>query len=383
MIMADKLRHFISRPFLLLLFVFPVIGAGMLGGLLEKQQKELSIPIAMVDQDGTSISMLVAQRMEEQSRISVRKTSMEQAESLLARNEIDSIFVLEKGFEEKLLKGRREESIGLWTSPSSAASGIVREVVASEVTRITSAIKAADRVEKLYKKIGRNASRSVWQDAFDYADGQWEPEPLMTIHYQSGKEIRDAEPGESAEVFFVPYLGLWSFFTLLASFLACEWVVKERGVLFARISATERGISSYIRQTSGAYALLLMLQAAASFFLFVKMDWIEGSLELLGCMLLFVLFGVVLALFLASRIRHLGSYYVTGTLLVFFLSIVGGSFFPFEAILPSFGRIAMWFPNNLLVKSAADASGWWKQAAVMAGAVWLLWRTTLWGLRAK
>ncbi|MFJ7748167.1 ABC transporter permease [Peribacillus sp. NPDC097295] len=381
-LMMEKFKH-MFKPITLLLFVLPIVAAIGVGSLLEKQQKELVVPIAIVDEDQTDFSRNVIKQMEVQQRIVVKETSFDDADILLSRNEVDSIFVFKKGFQEHILKDERKETIELWTSPTSIASGIVREVVASEVTKLTSSVKAANRVEKLYQQ-SKGIEAEVWDDAFEYTKEQLDPKPLMTINYVREDGI---EGTQSKDVIFTSYLGVWSFFTMISCFITSDWVVKERSILFPRMMTTNIGLASYLRQTSGAYILFHVLQAACSLYILRYFQLMEVPFLLCFGVILFIIFTTAISVWLASRMRHLGSYYVVGSLVAFILAIAGGSFFPIGDISPTFEFLSLWLPQRILWVTAYPAHTSFSEigmTVIFSGVcIALLWRTTSWGLKVR
>ena len=71
----------------------------------------------------------------------------------------------------------------------------------------------------------------------------------MTIHYVDGKnqqvqEMITVDETEESSL-FVPYIGIWGFFTMISCFITSVWVVRERPIVFSRIMTTYKGLSSY------------------------------------------------------------------------------------------------------------------------------------------
>lgn len=381
-LMMEKLKH-MFRPITLLLFVVPIVAAVGVGSLLEKQQKELVVPIAIVDEDQTDFSRNIINQMELQQRLVVKETSFNDADILLSRNEVDSIFVFKKGFQAHILDDKRKGTIELWTSPTSIASGIVREVVASEVTKLTSSVKAANRVGKLYQQ-EKGMEAEVWKEAFEYTEDQLDPKPLMTINYVHEDRIAGTE---NKDVLFTSYLGIWSFFTMLSCFITSDWVVKERSILFPRMMTTNIGLASYLKQTSGAYILFHVFQAACSLCILGYFHLMDITFLLYFGMILFIIFTMAISMWTASRMRHLGSYYVTSSLVAFILAIAGGSFFPIVDISPTLEFLSLWLPQKILWVTAYPAYTSLSEigmTVIFSGVcIALLWRTTNWGLRVR
>ena len=375
-ILLEKIKKCLEPRFLFLL-IAPLFATFLLGSFFEKQQETLTVPIALVDEDQTEFSKAIIEEMRNQEMFNVLEVSMLEGKRLLERNEIDSLFILKSGFQERLLEEKEEETITLLTSSTSVASGIVQEVVASEVMKVSSAVMAANRVQRIYEKNGVE-NGFQWKDAYDYSMDQWEPSPLMTIDYVAENKGRDTKVEKTSILF--SYLGIWGFFTMIVIFITCDWIVKERSILFSRMKTTYRGLSSYLRQTAGALFFLHGSQSILSFWLFSQFEKIERNMMSLVGMLSFIVFSLSLSLLLASHIRHLGSYYIGGVFVAFLLSLAGGSFVPVAELSPILGKISNRLPQMLLV-SGADVK--WQTLLLTLGVSWLLWRWSVWRLQVQ
>ena len=379
-IMLGRCKRLLQPNFLLILFI-PLAAAILIGGFLEKQQKELAIPIGVVDLDESDFSKEIIKGMKKQEMIMVYETSSEEGNELLEQNEVDSVFVIKNGFQEQLLKEDREETIELWISPNSVLSGVLQEVVASEVTKITSAIKASNKVQQLYKRNHIN-SEFDWQDAYEYTLKQWEPEPLMTIKYtEDDRHPLGHEVDRTEDAIFVPYLGIWSFFTMSSCFIASAWIAKERPILFSRIRTTYKGLNSYLRQTAGAFLLFYCGQALLSFFILSKFEWIERESNLLIGMVAFVIISLSISIWVATFFFFFLAYYITGLLVTFILTIMGGGFFPVSEFSPSLEVLSNWLPYELLEEQ--EAGGGWKMLVITLGSSLLFWGWSVWRLRIR
>lgn len=346
-----KIREILRHPLSLVLIFFIPLGLTLIvGNLVEKGQKQLEIPIAIIDEDQSDLSRLLVERISGQAKIHLYKVSGEKAERMLLRNEVDSVFVIKKGFQKILLTGEREHSIEVWTSPSSMAEGIVREVIASETARLTSDVKAADWVVKVFKNLDIHIDQSkTWNAAYDYTDSQWEPEPLMTIQYD---QLYLEESGaDGAKMGDSPYLRLWTFFTMLSCFLTSDWIVREKGVLFLRIQSTYNGLVSYLIQNTVALFIFHLFQTLLAFYIFVKANIIQMRHELLLLMIVYLFVCMSFSGWLASFTKQIGSYYIVSFLFVINIGILGGSFFPVQEFSSTLLKLSVFFPQNLLVSS--------------------------------
>lgn len=375
-----KCKQMIKKPSILLFLLAPAVITMLFGTLLQSQQEDLVIPIAIVDEDSSSLSSSIINRIKEQKRLAIIETTIEEADKMLERKEIDSVFVFKKNFQQQLLKEKREEIIEMKIAPSSIAYTIVREVIASEVTRISSSIKAANQVGQIYKQFGMESQelKETWNAAFAYSSiEQWEPQPLMTIDYMNGAS--SSQPVEEDGAITKPYIGLWGFFTLVICFLQSDWMIREK-MLFKRMKTTYQGLPSYLLQTSTAVLLLQAMQACGSFFLFTRLHIAEGESLLLLMMVLYVFFSIGLAIFSASLIHHIGSYYVFGVLISLIMAVFSGSLFPMNEIVGDFQTWINIFPQALLLQPNMMISEEISKLLLIIAMAILLWVSSIWRL---
>lgn len=365
-----KLFKIIRNPkSVFLLIFFPIIGSLTFGYFFEKGQREIVIPIALVDKDKTEFSTLVTSRLSAQQEIQLHKISASTAERMLARKEVDSVYIITEGFQENLLKENRENNIEVWVTPSSFAEGIVREVIASEVTRITSNIKAANRVVKLFERmdIPTHSVDNLWSEAYIFTDEQWSPKPLMTVDYEQWGVEGDRKNTFSGSN-YTPFIRLWTFFVMLSCFLTSDWIIYEKQKVFTRMSSTYRGVYSYLLQCSGAYLVFHIFQIIISSTIFQKLGFVNMNLDELGTMIFFVVFCLSVSIGVASFIPSLGSYYIISFLTVMIIGILGGSFFPTQDLSSVLASITSYLPQSLLFREGNKS-----ELGIYFGFIIVLW----------
>ena len=340
------------KPLYLFFFLFPLAGALSLGSLLEEKEKELAIPVAVVDEDGSDYARTIIDGLKKQERLRVLELSFGEAERQLARNELDTVFVIKERFQERLLAGEREYLVELKTSSVSMASGIVKEVFASEAAKLTSAIHAANRVEGLYGEKGMEEPE-IWEESYQYTLSQWDPEPLMTVAYET------ANPGASGQIKTEKaqqpqrYLGLWTFLVLLLSFVTSEWIVREKGHLFSRMKTTAAGLGGYIRQTAAAHFLFYTAQALIASAVMHSLGLIRLTVPLFLALIGFILFSLCISLGIGSMSKNSGVYYAGGLFVSFIVVLAGEGLFPLSDLSGDFASLSAWFPQKLIWTAAA------------------------------
>ncbi|MED4013436.1 ABC transporter permease [Priestia aryabhattai] len=377
---SEKIKQLLKRPMLIVMvFFLPLIGTIISSSFLEKVQSDSKIPVALVDQDHSNMSKQVLDRLRKTTEIQFLSMNEEQARKQLAKNKIDSIFVFPNGFQQEVEAGNYQGVIDLLTLPSSVATEAVREVVASEVTRLTTNVKAANEVRFLYKVYHIHAGPDLWKEAYHYTDNQWKPKPLMTIDYEAQGTKKHKKQGSVQMTGYVP---LWGFFTLLLCCITSDWMIKERKHLFKRMKTMQKGLYGYVRSVSAAFAVLYVLQALISFALF---KWLYGmeSYGVLLYMCIYVIVCVAFSTWLASESQRVGSYYMISVVTVTGLSIIGGSFFPVGELSATIERISQWLPQHMLLyQHTLPLTFIWKEIAVSIGCICLCTFKIVWNVRS-
>ncbi|MDQ0216630.1 ABC-2 type transport system permease protein [Oikeobacillus pervagus] len=351
-IFFQTLTQTASRPFSFCIYFFPIIAVLVFSFLLDKQQEDLIIPISIVDEDKSELSKSFIQQMKKESRVFVLEDSRELAKKRLMKNEVDSVFLIKENFDKQLLNEERDETIELWSSSTSIATGVVKELLASKVTRLTTTIKASDRVVKIFeRKFGRSEeTQKLWEEAYQYTDQQWEPRPLMTIAVSTGKTTTKGTKKKEKHESTVPYVNLWGFFTMLSCFLSMEWFIKNQP-LFAKIRSTYKGLAIYLWQRTAAIFFLHIIQAILMFAVFIYFGMIEKNNLLIVHMIFFILFCISSSLFIASINKNRGNYLFFGFFIVFMIGIIGDSFFSISDVSPKLKLFSSWMPQSLLNES--------------------------------
>ncbi|TYR79752.1 ABC transporter permease [Priestia megaterium] len=379
-LVGEKIKGILKKPLFVLLILFvPLGGAFLFSTFFEKVESDVKIPVAIADEDRSEFSKHVIKRLGGNERVEIIETTAEEGQRKLLKNEIDSLFIIHEGFMDSLLEEEYEETIELVKLPSSIASGVVREMVASEVTRLTSNVKAATQVEFLYNVKQLPAPKELWKQAYKYTDNQWEPDPLMTINYVGSNQ--EASVASSDKLTVNRHVALWGFFTLFLSIMTMDWVLKERQTIFIRMKTTQNGLMAYVHRSVAAYALFHVIQTIGSFVLLSRLQ-IVSHWSIFVLMMLYLFFCISFSLWLASEMVHVGRYYIVGSLAVIGFSILGGTFFPLGELSASLSKISVWIPQHLLLyQQEISLLQIWLEVTAAVIITFILWIKAMWNVR--
>lgn len=337
---------------ILFIFLLPTVLTFLFGNLLEQVEEGLAIPIAFVDEDHSQFSKQVIERLNQESRMELYVVTRDRAERLLVKNEVDSVYIIKYRFQENVLKNQLKSVIEVWTNENSIVNGIVQEVVASEVIRLSSNSIAANWVVLNYEQMGllnKQSADYLWEQAYRYSDSQWEPEPLMTVNTKTVHGNGTETHPNAQRISTSPYIGLWSFFTMVFIIFSLDWLVKEKGRILPRIQTTSKGLRFYITKEVAIRSLLFCIQAGITFILFKEHLQLELTTINLFQMIYFINFIVLLIAFFSSLFSNVNTFYLISFLLVLVIGIFGGSFFPVTEWYEGLPLDIRWlFPQTIL-----------------------------------
>lgn len=350
-IFTNKLKLLFMKPITLFVFItFPAFLAIFFSTLFQETVKQSAIPIAIVDHDKTEYSKLIINRMRDHKGIEVMELDENSAIRGLKRGEVDTVFIIKQSFEQQLLAEKREKTVELWTTPLSMATGIVKEMIGSEIIRMTSNIKAGNWVTDFIgkrKELTHTQKEDLWHNAYNYSESQWDPEPLMSIQYESAHE--QAMNTDSTMIYKNSSIGYWTFFTVLFCFILTESLVRERKSIMPRIRGMYNNVGSFIIQTGIAYFVILLIQALFSLSLLHYLNLIDIHISVLVNICLFLCFCLTVSISLGCYTNHIGFYYGLGLVFVLLTSTASGVFFPIADLFEKIVYVAEFFPQEWLM----------------------------------
>lgn len=342
----------INKETILFIFLLPIALTFFLGKFLVEAEDGLAIPIAFIDEDHSFFSKQVIERLKQKSKIEIYVVTRDKAERLLMKNEVDSVYIIKNRFQENVLKNQVGAVVDVWTNENSIVNGIIQEVVASEVIRLSSNSIAANWVVMNYEQMGlqnEQTAERLWEQAYRFSDGQWEPQPLMTVNAKTAHENGTETSPHVQCVSIFPYIGLWSFFSMFFIIFSLDWLVKEKERILPRIKTTSKGLQFYITRRIALLSLLFCIQAGITFILFKRLLELELTMIHLFQMIYFINLIIILISFLASLFSNGNHFYFISFIFVFMIGIFGGSFFPVTEWYEELPLDIRWlFPQTIL-----------------------------------
>jgi ABC-2 type transport system permease protein len=348
-----RIKLLLQSPWSWAGLVIPVLLLGFLDLSVEKTANATKIPVVIVDEDTSEYSKTVIERVSKNPAIAVRIVNQDKARNEIETQKAAIGFLIPEGFMEHIQENDEDELVTMWLSTSTLSHGLVREIFASEVKRLSSNSYGANTVLKTYgksEKLDGKEQAAVWKDAWAYSDKHWNPVPLMTVDYKVGatKEKAVASEDSPASIYVPGMLVL----LMLFSFLWNSWPIKDR----------DSGMRSRVPYSVGRFSLywggnalgVLILQLELLILLIGFGLWKDELV--LNASTIVALLGYVLFL---NALSPLSAYFVHSNrtwqavtlFVVLATSLLSGTFFPSDELSSFLEKAAQWTPQYWIISA--------------------------------
>jgi ABC-2 type transport system permease protein len=352
-IVFTRIKLLLQSPWSWAGLVIPVLLLGLLDLSVEKTANATKIPVVIVDEDASDYSETVIERVSENPAVSVRIVDQSEARSEIEIQKAAIGFLIPEGFMERIQENDEEELVTMWLSTGTLSHGLVREIFASEVKRLSSNSYGANTVLKTYgksEKLDVKEQASVWKEAWAYSDNHWDPVPLMTVDYKVGatREKAVAREDSSTSIYVPGMLVL----LMLFSFLWNSWPIKDRDSgMRSRVPYSIGGFSVYW----GGNALGVLILQLELLVLLAGFGWWKGELVLnvstIGALLGYVLFLNALSLLFPYFVHSNRTWQAVTLFIVLATSLLSGTFFPSDELSGILEKAAQWTPQYWIISA--------------------------------
>lgn len=281
-------KHWMSLLFWL---CFPIIATYLVFTIANQMQSEITIPVGIVMEDETPLARELYEKISQVPLLRVQQTAKNEALHLLEQHKLDSVFIIHKDYENKILSGSRNGLLTSYQSNLSFAYIPVKEMIVSFVQEETGRAKAAYTVQQLSN---RYAGREVWtiEEIMATSKNIQSQKNLLETDFSFAKMESQAEKNSRS---FINAWDLWSVFALLSTFFLSEWVIKEKQAnMQIRLAFTRFALKNYLLRNLFLYtALFIMFDFAAVglFSIFLKEQFIAPAFIVMLSFRLMIQFG--------------------------------------------------------------------------------------------
>lgn len=342
-----------DRLFLGAMVLIPLVITVATGYALRYEKLNV-IPVAVVDEDKTGYSATLLERLSKKEGLKVYLVEREKGVEMLGGNEAEALFIIKKGFEEKIRLGESEGLIDMAKSPSSFSADFVRELVAGEAMRFIANELAAGWVLKQYEQLEKPVDESFRDEVIKHADSQWEPRPLMTIRYV---ELEGGKAKELARISMpaatATSAGIIVVFIMFYILFSSGWLIEERinGTL-KRLLSGPGALGTFF----SANILALMVSGIVQLAVFSIIDRLAFGVDLFPGVLSYAVFAAYLlavisiSLFLSSVLRTPAQLQAGAPALALLTGFAGGCFWNFVDMPERLEQLALLTPQGWALK---------------------------------
>lgn len=339
---------------IILSIIVPVITAVILVNSVYSKEG-LRIPVAVVDEDGTSFSKFLVSGIAKNSALNVKLTNKESAEKMVSSNSLEAAFIIPKGFENRI---KNEEFTGLITiikNPRSISAEMIGESIASSAVKLFCASIASNKVVLEYSQLSQLSEQEkekIWLEAWEHTKSQWEqPEPLMKIDITKINPIsqknKHQTPKESRIIF-----GIIAAFLVFFLFQEAWWLSdEERNGTIQRIKLSKVSPLSLIAGNILFMIILGIINALIYLLIFNKVFGININLSL------DLLISLVCYIFFISSMVFIFSLFFSENQLGFFIpafslftAIAGGCFWDTSMLDEKIKLISLYTPQGWFLR---------------------------------
>jgi ABC-type Na+ efflux pump permease subunit len=158
-----------DRTLFLVMVIFPAVFSLIAGYTVRKEAT--GIPgVALVDEDQTLISAGFIERLTAHPGIRAEALSREEAYGKLEAYKVEAVFVITRGFGEKIEAGEAKELLEYTMLPSSYSEGYFLEVFAGQVMTLLSREMSLDKCAAAYKGAGLEVGADFYKEVGEYFD---------------------------------------------------------------------------------------------------------------------------------------------------------------------------------------------------------------------
>lgn len=341
--------------------------AVLLGTLSSSARDKSRIPVGVVDYDTSISSTRVLNLLENNKSLYLYQDTFNNLEKMLEEEQLDAIFVIEKGFENKIKEAKANKLISVYYLEGKEESKILSDIVAADFVDEVTLWRSIHKYVSYQTKNFQSASKE-YLDYIEKRNEDREYNFQFDVEYRtdSGEHGRDqsqsvgtSEQGINNEIIY--YKVVMIILTLFLSFLQLYFMTsilheKEKGIL-KRLRVLP---SNDVTMICGNFLAIGILNVCLSVLFTTILTIHFASFSLLAifqfCLGILLYTLVMESLFLLmSQWFHSGiSIQLAGTIIIFILGTLGA--LPiFGGILPTkLLNISKFIPNYLFIQEFTD-----------------------------
>lgn len=218
-----------NKLFILLCILLPLLFSMLVNKIFQKKTFYEGVPIAIIDRDQSSFSAKIIQNISKNVAISVKSIEEREIEEYLAKEEVQAVYIFEKGMEEKIRTGDYEDIVSVYTVPGSLTAMGVSDIIAGEIVPyVCKYLVIIDGQKQLPQEEYQVIEEAISSRLIKFSqDPSYELPVIVDLQTPHISETIDEE--EDRNIFSVSMgLGLIVIFTTIFMLTGCSLFIKER-----------------------------------------------------------------------------------------------------------------------------------------------------------
>lgn len=328
--LQTRLIHW-KKQWISLLFwlLFPIISTLLVIHFTNVIQDDSKVPVGIVLEEETPLAMSLYDAVQQTPLIRVHELEKQEALTQLEKHRLDSVFIIRKGYEEKIRKGSRNQLISSYSSDLSFAFTPVKEMIVSYVQQDTGRSKAAYTVKDLSNTYDWDQQWS-WNDVVGKSIEVQTQEDLLRTSFSFADGTKSAS---GQEIIRWKTWGLWAVFSLLATLLLFDWLIKEnKRSILPRFAFIRVSFKNYLLQQVLWYTVLFILFDILALLAFHLIHHEPVSIGLILAILSYRIMLNAGAFMLAACFKNLYLFYSISFAIVLLLAISSGAIIPIDGL---------------------------------------------------
>jgi ABC-type multidrug transport system permease subunit len=348
----------LSIPIVIIFLMSFITGGG--------NQGESRGTLLVTDLDDSFVSNLMVNSLSQgelSSWIGIKKVSAEEAQDIMQSGDASAWLTIQENFADSYLN-QQPTTLSLVKNP---AQSVIPDLIESALLLFAD---AGDYLQQLFSE--ELATIASLNDSNDLSDLEFTAlslsirdridvfadslDPLLIELKKRPQENDEASPSVNFGLLMFPGAIMMALLFSISSLAMLIWEDLQSGVL-TRLSATSRGLSAYyfgqqwaVLVIFGGIVLLLSVLGGLYFGLPVQ----QWPLLIIGLLVSgFVMWQILLSLVLLMPTQRSANIVVNAA--IFPILMLGGSFFPMEALPDWLAQIGLYFPNGFFLQAIKDA----------------------------
>lgn len=340
-----------DKATLTLAIIITIVMGLVIHNLYENVEISSKIPIVVVDEDNSTLSDKISNNLDNNDLLRVIKTNENKGIRMLKNGDVEAVFLLNKGIEDKIWDLDLDKIIKVYYISGNYMPLVLSDLIASELLTEISIITAVNYLDKALDNV-RNKDE-ILKEAYLYGETlskETKENYYVDVEFVNltNEEKINAENIDNDLALKRIILGIiLSFITLYILFSTIN-IVKDREIGIAKkveISITNNHsiiIGEYLSIVISALSVCIVFSLFISYY---SNSFTITFIKVIVVLILFVMSYSSFMLFFASLFQRVTSFVVVGTATIIILGIISGSFFNIDMRSEAINYIASLIPT--------------------------------------